>query len=107
MGAAAPERRDNPEGQPWGYGVLSPALYGAHAAPGPALAFVRARVGKLLDEFDGLRVDHPHGLIDPWVYAAQHPDPLAAVQARARLVSSPERPEPAHPAIAKSGQLDP
>jgi len=102
----APPSRTNPEGQPWGYGVLDPALYAAHAAPGPALAFVRARVGKLLDEFDGLRVDHPHGLIDPWVYAAQHPDPLAAVQAGARLFSSPERPELAHWAIARSDQLD-
>jgi 4-alpha-glucanotransferase len=102
----APPSRTNPEGQPWGYGVLDPALYGTHAAPGPALALVHARVGKLLDEFDGLRVDHPHGLIDPWVYLADNPDPLAAVQAGARLFSSPERPELAHWAIARPDQID-
>ena len=102
----APPSRTNPEGQPWGYGVPDPALYGTRAAPGAALAFIRARVGKLLDEFDGLRVDHPHGLIDPWVYAADHPDPLAAVQAGARLFSSPDRPELAHWAIARPDQLD-
>ena len=102
----APPSRTNPEGQPWGYGVLDPALYGARTTPGAALEFVRARVGKVLDEFDGLRVDHPHGLIDPWVYSADHPDPLAAVQAGARLFSSPERPELAHWAIARLDQLD-
>jgi len=102
----APPSRTNPEGQPWGYGVLDPALYGARTTPGAALEFVRARVGKVLDEFDGLRVDHPHGLIDPWVYSADHPDPLAAVQAGARLFSSPERSELAHWAIARLDQLD-
>jgi 4-alpha-glucanotransferase len=102
----APPSRTNPEGQPWGYGVLDPALYGTSAAPGPALAFIRARAGKVLDEADGLRVDHPHGLIDPWVYSADEADPLAAVQAGARLFSSPDRPELARWAIARPDQLD-
>ena len=59
----APPSRTNPEGQPWGYPVLDPAQY-----DGAAGALVDARMAKLLTEYDGLRVDHPHGLVDPWVY---------------------------------------
>jgi 4-alpha-glucanotransferase len=103
----APPSRTTPEGQPWGYGVLDPRLYGARAAPGPALAFVARRVGKVLDEFDGLRVDHPHGWIDPWVYAAGAADPLVAVKGGARLFSSPERADLAEWAIARLDQIDP
>jgi 4-alpha-glucanotransferase len=103
----APPSRTTPEGQPWGYGVLDPALYGTRAQPGPALAFVAARIGKLLGEFDGLRVDHPHGWIDPWVYTADRADPIAAVQQGARLFSSPERAEVARWAIAHPEQIDP
>jgi 4-alpha-glucanotransferase len=103
----APPSRTNPEGQPWSYGVLHPDLYGSRNAPGPGLRFLGARVGKLFDEFDGLRVDHPHGLIDPWVYAGNTPDPLRAVQYGGRLFSSPERPELVQFAIARTEQLDP
>jgi 4-alpha-glucanotransferase len=103
----APPSRTNPEGQPWGYPVLDPAGY---LADGPGAAFFRARLDKALAEFDGLRIDHPHGLCDPWVYRADVPDPLAAVQTGARLHSSPRLDE--HPtleafAIARSEQLDP
>ena len=94
----APPSRTNPEGQPWSYAVL--------ARSQPALAFLRARVGKLFSGFDGLRIDHPHGLIDPWVYRAAQPDGLRAVQAGARLCSSPDRPELAAHAIAREDQLD-
>jgi 4-alpha-glucanotransferase len=102
----APPSRTNPEGQPWGYPVLDPAGY---LADGPGAAFFRARLDKALAEFDGLRIDHPHGLCDPWVYRADAADPLAEVQAGARLHSSPGLPE--HPtldafAIARPGQLD-
>src|SRR5207237_216326 len=90
----APPSRTNPEGQPWSYGVLDPALYGTRAQPGPAVQLLRLRVGKLLSELDGLRIDHPHGLIDPWVYRAAQPDPLRAVQQGARLFSSPDLPDP-------------
>ena len=105
----APPSRTNPEGQPWSYAVLDPALYGTADAPGPARDFVRRRVGKLLGEFDGLRLDHPHGLIDPWVYRAAQADQLKAVRAGARLFSSPDLPdlpELAALAIAEAGQLD-
>src|SRR5205814_1525354 len=47
----APPSRTTPEGQPWGYGVLDPRLYGTRSAAGPAMAFVAGRVGKVLDEF--------------------------------------------------------
>lgn len=98
----APPSRTNPEGQPWSYPVFDPEQYGAPhdaAAAGPVLAFMRARIAKLLAEFDGLRIDHPHGLICPWVYKAHQSDPLRAVQAGARLFSSPDLPE--HPALAR------
>jgi 4-alpha-glucanotransferase len=102
----APPSRTNPEGQPWGYGVLDPGLFGDGAAPGPALELVRARAGKMLGECDGLRVDHPHGLIDPWVYDAGDPDSRGAVQRGARLFSSPGDPRLSRWAIARPGQID-
>src|SRR5207249_2941809 len=80
-----------PEGQPWGYPVLDPREPGA-------LELVARRVLKLLGEFDGLRIDHPHGLVCPWVYRATQPDALAAVQAGARLHASPDLPD--HPELA-------
>lgn len=73
----APPSRTNPEGQPWGYRILDPDR------PAAAVAFQRARAAKLLSEFDLLRIDHPHGLIDPWVYTDE-------VRGGARLSSSPD-----------------
>lgn len=103
----APPSRTNPSGQPWGYGVLDPAQYRKPGgADGPVLELVRQRVGRLLDEFDGLRLDHPHGIVCPWVYDARDPDPVHAVQNGARLFSSPQVPDLARYAIAKPSQLD-
>src|SRR5690606_33608900 len=93
--------RTNPEGQPWGYGVLDPAQFGTPAAPGPALRFIEARARRLMEDYDAMRVDHPHGWIDPWVYrtdtglaglAADPLDVLFEVQNGARLYSSPDAP---------------
>lgn len=96
----APPSRTNPEGQPWGYPVFDPRQYlDGKGGPGPVLAFMRARIAKLLREFDGLRIDHPHGLICPWVYKTQEPDSLLAVQHGARLFDSPDLPD--HPALAQ------
>lgn len=107
----APPSRTNPDGQPWGYPVLDPDQYhDTRGAPGPALEFMALRIGKLLAEFDGLRLDHPHGLICPWVYRAEDPDPLHAVQTGARLFSSPnlaDHPDLARYAIARADQLSP
>lgn len=96
----APPSRTNPEGQPWNYPVLDPDRYFADSSqlPGPALRFLRQRLEKMLREFDGLRIDHPHGIVCPWVYREGTPDPLAAVQAGARLFASPGLPD--HPALA-------
>jgi 4-alpha-glucanotransferase len=98
----APPSRTNPEGQPWGYPVLVPG-----SAEG--LVLVRARATKLLSEFHGIRIDHPHGHVCPWVYDAQSPDPLRAVKQGARLFESPDLPD--HPdlaqwAIARPEQID-
>lgn len=105
----APPSRTNLDGQPWSYPVLDPGQYGTRQAPGPVQRFVRARLRKLLDEFDGVRIDHPHGLVCPWVYRAADPDPIRAVQGGARLFDSPDLPD--HPrlaayAIARPEQLN-
>lgn len=95
----APPSRTNPAGQPWGYPVLDPAKYRrAGGSPGPALELVLGRVTRMLQDFDGLRVDHPHGLVCPWVYDAADPDPAAAVGRGARLFGSPDLPD--HPRLA-------
>jgi 4-alpha-glucanotransferase len=106
----APPSRTDPQGQPWGFAVADPRAYrevdgSGRVRDGPALRFLRARARKLLDEYDGLRVDHPHGLVTPWVYAATGP-PGAAVRAGARLFDSPDLPELAAFAIARAEQLD-
>jgi 4-alpha-glucanotransferase len=100
----APPSRTNPEGQPWSYPVFDPAQWSSGVR-----AFLQRRIDKLFAEYDGLRIDHPHGLVDPWVYAAHAPDPLVAVQRGARLRSSPDLPD--HPAlsawsIVRAEQLD-
>jgi 4-alpha-glucanotransferase len=107
----APPSRTNPAGQPWGYPVLDPARCERDdsGAPGPALAVLAARVGKLLSEFDGLRIDHPHGLVCPWVYRSGEDDPLRSVQHGARLHEAPDLAD--HPRLAafafvRSDQID-
>ncbi len=106
----APPSRTNPSGQPWGYAVLDPAqLERRGEAPGPALTFLLRRLEKMLAEYDGLRVDHPHGFVCPWVYRADDPDPFHAVQHGARLRSSPDLPdhtELAAHAIVRPDQID-
>jgi 4-alpha-glucanotransferase len=67
--------------------------------PEAATAFVTSRLDKLFAEFDGVRLDHPHGFICPWVYDTNSPDPQQAVQAGARLFESPVLPD--HPALAR------
>lgn len=112
----APPSRTNPDGQPWNYPVLDPAGFfearEGHAPEhraGPVLRFMEARMDKMLAEYDGLRIDHPHGLVCPWVYRADAADPLKAVQQGARLFDSPalaDHPELARYAIATAAQLD-
>lgn len=112
----APPSRTNPEGQPWNYPVLDPTRLfepreglSPERRPGPVLRFMDARMDKMLGEYDGLRIDHPHGLVCPWVYRAGAPDALRAVQTGARLFDSPDlpdHPELARYAIATPEQLD-
>jgi 4-alpha-glucanotransferase len=94
----APPSRTNPAGQPWDYPILHPQQVHSAAQPTPALMLMRLRMRKLLAEFDGLRIDHPHGLVDPWGYRRDTTDPYAAVQQGARIYSSPALPD--HPALA-------
>ncbi|MDB4963550.1 MAG: 4-alpha-glucanotransferase [Myxococcales bacterium] len=90
----APPSRTNPDGQPWNYPVLDP-----DQLDGAARALVIARVDKAFAEYDSLRLDHPHGLVCPWVYRAQAADPADAVRMGARLFESPDLPD--HPALAR------
>ena len=106
----APPSRTTPEGQAWNYAVLDPAQ--SHPSqPGRdgALRLLLARVGKVFDEVDTLRIDHPHGWVCPWVYRAGQADPMFAVRHGARLHGAPDLPD--HPelarfAIAEPAQLD-
>ncbi|MBS2015623.1 MAG: 4-alpha-glucanotransferase [Deltaproteobacteria bacterium] len=100
----APPSRTNPEGQPWGYPVFDPSSY--LRVDGPPLAFVRARIAKMWGELDGVRIDHPHGLVCPWVYEADAPEPYEAVRSGARLFESPEHPSLGRYAIARADQID-
>ncbi|MBU4260248.1 MAG: 4-alpha-glucanotransferase [Proteobacteria bacterium] len=111
----APPSRTNPSGQAWNYPLLDPRQYylsdrHGKLRPGPAIRFFRSRIDKLFGEFDALRIDHPHGLICPWVYRAGQRDPIQAVQTGARLFASPDLKD--HPdltpfAIPRPEQLNP
>lgn len=110
----APPSRTNPEGQPWGYPVLDPEGFDARAgspdAPGPVRRFLADRLDRMLRDYDGVRIDHPHGFVCPWVYDATDADAYRAVRAGARLFSSPDLPD--HPrlarfAIARPDQIHP
>lgn len=106
----APPSRTNPDGQPWGYPLLDPAGHRDARTAGPSLRLFTARLAKAWDEFDGLRIDHPHGLVDPWVYRADDRDPLHAVQHGTRLFSTPacvDHPALAAVAIARTDDLNP
>lgn len=106
----APPSRTNPMGQPWGFAVLDPGQYqAADGSPGPVIEFVCRRLEKIYSEYDGVRVDHPHGWVCPWVYRSDIRDTFLAVQQGARLFSSPNLPH--HPALrafslVKEHQLD-
>jgi 4-alpha-glucanotransferase len=90
----APPSRTNPDGQPWGYPVLNPDLYfESDGSSGEVLRWFSQRIDKLLLDFDGVRVDHPHGIVCPWVYKDVQCDALRAVQQGARLFESPESAE--------------
>jgi len=62
-------------------------------------------MAKMFAEYDAVRIDHPQGLVCPWVYRADDPDPLRAVQRGARLFSSPRVAE--HPALARYAIAEP
>jgi 4-alpha-glucanotransferase len=88
----APPSRTNPDGQPWGYPLLDPAQWADPESPARRLFAMRVR--KLLAEHDGIRIDHPHGLVCPWVYAAFDPEPFSAVRRGARARESPDMSDP-------------
>lgn len=91
----APPSRTNPEGQPWGYAVFHPE----QIKLGHAQAFLKRRVQRMLSGFDGIRIDHPHGLVCPWVYRRDVSPPHVGVRSGSRLFESPNVAE--HPALAE------
>lgn len=103
----APPSRTNPAGQPWGYPLLDPDQLEQPDSPARQLFLARAR--KLLAEHAGVRIDHPHGLVCPWVYSAAHPDSALAVRDGTRARESPDLPDPrlARWAIARTSDLNP
>ncbi len=107
----APPSRTNPDGQPWGYPVPDPEKWlTADGGPGRAQEMLQLRMDRMLEAFDGVRIDHPHGWVCPWVYVDEALDPLHAVQAGARLFSSPElfgHPTLQRLALVKASQLAP
>jgi 4-alpha-glucanotransferase len=101
----APPSRTNPEGQPWGYPIWDPNREDPFAD-----AAVDPRMARFAEDYDGLRIDHPHGWVCPWVYRSDRGDPHAAVRRGARLFESPD--EADHPELAafarvRPGQLHP
>lgn len=98
----APPSRTNPEGQPWGYPVLHPQKLSRR---GEAWRYAATRLQAMLEEHDGVRIDHPHGWVCPWVYRTDGSDPLWAVQHGARLFESPDLPD--HPLLAKFARVRP
>ncbi|MDA1161624.1 MAG: 4-alpha-glucanotransferase [Planctomycetota bacterium] len=101
----APPSRTNPEGQPWGYAVFHPE----QIELGHAQAFLRSRVQRMLSGFDGIRIDHPHGMVCPWVYSRDVTPPHVAVRSGSRLHESPNiagHPGLADFAIARADQID-
>jgi 4-alpha-glucanotransferase len=100
----APPSRTNPDGQPWGYPVLDPAQLTSKAG-----ALVVARAEKAFAEYDSIRIDHPHGLICPWVYRTDTDNDQQAVRDGARLFESPDLADHkalAEFAIARPEQID-
>jgi 4-alpha-glucanotransferase len=102
----APPSRTNPRGQPWGYPLLDPSQLDEESSP--ARRLVELRLRKILSEHDGIRIDHPHGLVCPWIYRESDPDAYHAIRHGARAFESPDDPDPdlARWAIARSADLD-
>ena len=101
----APPSRTNPEGQPWGYAVFHPE----QIELGNAQAFLKRRVQRMLSGFDGVRIDHPHGMVCPWVYRRDVEPPHVGVRSGSRLHESPAvsgHPALAEFAIATTEQID-
>ena len=98
----APPSRTNPAGQAWNYPILDPDQIDV----GRARALFTARIDKMFAEYDSIRIDHPHGLICPWVYRANTDDPSLEVRDGARLYESPGVPGLAGYAIAREDQID-
>jgi 4-alpha-glucanotransferase len=73
-------------------------------AGGAARTLLAARIDKAFAEYDSIRIDHPHGIVCPWVYDAHAADPAIAVRDGTRLYESPDR-LPRY-AIAREDQLD-
>jgi 4-alpha-glucanotransferase len=103
----APPSRTNPEGQPWGYPVLDPDQL--DSPDSPARRIFERRLRKMLSEHDGVRIDHPHGLVCPWIYRSSDQDASHAVRHGARAFESPRGPD--HDlerwAIARPSDLNP
>lgn len=59
----APPSLTGPTGQPWAFPLLDPAKYDRGGK-----AYLQKRIAFLSQRYSMLRIDHPHGYVDPWVY---------------------------------------
>jgi 4-alpha-glucanotransferase len=102
----APPSRTNPAGQPWGYPLLDPDQRGDPDSPARRAFALQLKLA--FATHDGLRIDHPHGLVCPWIYPAAAQDPQRAVQLGVRAFESPDSddPELQRWAIARVADLD-
>jgi len=103
----APPSRTNPDGQPWGYPLLDPDQLDDPESP--ARRAFATQLDRAFALYDGLRIDHPHGLVCPWIYSATDPDPQRAVVSGTRAFESPDREDATLQrwAIARREDLDP
>ena len=104
----APPSRTNPAGQPWGYRVFDPDRYRDAETKGSVAWLLRWRLGLFFEAYDALRIDHPHGLVCPWVYRADEADLERAVRSGVRLFASAlaGHPELARYDIPRPDQID-
>lgn len=99
---SAPPSRTNPAGQAWNFALLDPEQY-----QNGGIEFFRKRVELLATLYNQLRIDHPHGYVNPWVspFDPELPNDENQRLVReqgGRLFSSPD-----HPVLGKFSHIRP
>lgn len=102
----APPSRTHPDGQPWGYPILHPEKFtNKNNTLGSSGQFFLKRIEQLFEDYDGLRIDHPHGWVDPWVYDAASLNAQESVKWGSRLYAAPDVAALSPFALVRSDQI--